>query len=382
MVYGILSALPMLVCLFWTVTLLVGFRRGDRAKRLLALFMGVAMVLYFCHWVYFNRALEMIPATDTIYALCTLSVYPLCFLYIKLLTESSKLTLREIWIFLPAALSCVACGVLYALMSEGERMEFVERVVFERTDAATVSPLAMAQHVRFRLAGVVFAVQVGHTLWLGSRKIARYNREIANYYSHTEGRTLSEVRTMLLFFVATSLASFVMNIVGRGHFVGSVWMILIPSLLFSTLLYALGYIGQNNKFTVLDFAREAEGDEPHDTAAQPDNLAVGVKELVESRELYRQPDIKISDVARLLNTNRTYISTALNRDLGVSFSEMMNRYRVEHAMRLIADSAAGKNPYSTIEIIEMSGFSNRSSFHRVFKEITGTTPRKLLADTR
>ncbi len=88
MAYGILSAFPMLVCLFWTFTLALGIGQGGPARRMLTVWMGTATVLYLCHWVYFNRAYAALSVTDTIYALCTLSVYPLYFLYIKLLTEN------------------------------------------------------------------------------------------------------------------------------------------------------------------------------------------------------------------------------------------------------------------------------------------------------
>jgi AraC-like DNA-binding protein len=381
MVYGILSSLPMLVCFFWMSTLLLGNRRGDRAKRLLAVFMGVATMLYFGHCVYFNKISRIYPLADTLYALGTLSVYPLYYLYIRLLCESRKLTIRNLHVLIPAVISCTACAVIYAMMSDGEREAYIGQVVFGDMDAAAISPLAHIQNLRYKLGGIVIAMQIVPFLWLGSRKISRYDREINNYYSNNEGKTFSGIRTLLYFFVATSLASFFMSIIGRDHFADSAWILLIPSLLFSTLLYALGYVGNVQNFTAVDFAREtARSDSQETTDNGVSNLTENLQKLMETRELYRQPDIRISDIAKLLNTNRTYISAALNRDMNVSFSVLVNDYRIKYAKKLIAESISNGGELTKPDIIEMSGFSNENSFYRTFKAFTGKTPRQWIAE--
>ena len=380
MLYSILSILPMLTCLFWTVTLGVGFGRSDRAKRLLTVFMGLNTVIYLCHCLYFNRVYAVLPVSESVYSLLKLSMYPLYFLYIKLLTEKGKLRVRDFYAMTPAVLIAAACAVIYAMMDDGQREAYLQHVVFGQAGAGDISPLTRAQNLRYKVDGLVFAIQIIPILWLGSRKIALYNREIHNYYSNTEGKTFSEIRTLLIFFMAMSILSLVMNTIGKSYFADSVWMILIPSLLYSTLLYALGYIGSRQNFTAVDFAREVARDEPFgpavDTGPEPSGLTVSIRELIESHELYRQPDIKISGIAQMLNTNRTYISAALNVELGISFSMMMNGYRVRHAQRLMADAAAGKNTMTRSEIIEQSGFTNKTTFHRAFKAITGSAPQK------
>ena len=53
------------------------------------------------------------------------------------------------------------------------------------------------------------------------------------------------------------------------------------------------------------------------------------------------------------------------------FSGMMNRYRVNEARRLILE---GKPDTSLNDIALQAGFTNRISFYRQFKEITGISP--------
>ena len=385
MIYGILSALPMLVCLFWTLSLAMESRRGSKAGHVLTLWMGTAAALYACHWVYFNREYAMIPATDTLYALCTLSVYPLYYLYIRRLTGSDAPGLRDYCTLIPAVLSFVSCAVIYAMMEEGERAVYICEVMYGQETEAELSIWGRAQMVRSRLAGLANGALIVYVLWQGGRRIARYNREIENYYSDTEGKTFSEIRTLLVFFVATSLSSFVMHAIGRDHFADSAWLILIPSMLFSILLYALGYIGYRQRFTIEDFARdERRADEAEisllgepvsaqESAQGREALKARLLSLLEHDGMFKDPNLKITDMAVRMGSNRAYVSRIVNQDLNTSFSELINTYRVEHAKRLLQQSRP--SPVTIAEVVEQSGFSSESSFYRIFRHSTGMSPK-------
>ena len=52
-------------------------------------------------------------------------------------------------------------------------------------------------------------------------------------------------------------------------------------------------------------------------------------EEIRKRELWRNADLSAGVLARELGTNTTYLSKALNEGLGQSFSECINRLRVE-----------------------------------------------------
>ena len=85
-------------------------------------------------------------------------------------------------------------------------------------------------------------------------------------------------------------------------------------------------------------------------------------------------NLKISDVATELCTNRLYVSAAINDEMGVSFSSYINHKRVNHAIQLMRS-----NPELTMyEIADLSGFSSDKSFYRNFKNITGKSPREIL----
>ena len=98
-----------------------------------------------------------------------------------------------------------------------------------------------------------------------------------------------------------------------------------------------------------------------------------IEEVVTKRQLYLRHNLKISDVAAELCTNRLYVSTAINEEMGISFSDYINRKRVNYAIHLMSI-----NPQLTIyEIADLSGFSSDKSFYRNFKNITGKSPKEI-----
>ena len=108
------------------------------------------------------------------------------------------------------------------------------------------------------------------------------------------------------------------------------------------------------------------------------HYSIELKDLIikkmEEDQVYLQPNLKISDLAAMLGTNRNYLYNAINVDMGVSFSEFVNRYRIGHAQRLLME-----NPEANMEEIAMqSGYASEVTFYRNFKAMTGTTPYKWL----
>lgn len=98
-----------------------------------------------------------------------------------------------------------------------------------------------------------------------------------------------------------------------------------------------------------------------------------IEEVVTKRQLYLRHNLKISDLAAELCTNRLYVSTAINEEMGISFSDYINKKRVNHAIHLMRT-----NPQMTMyEIADLSGFSSDKSFYRNFKNITGKSPKEI-----
>ena len=97
-----------------------------------------------------------------------------------------------------------------------------------------------------------------------------------------------------------------------------------------------------------------------------------IRQLMEQQQLYLNSELKISDVAVLLNTNSRYVSNCINAEEGVTFSQFVNNYRVAYAKQLLSQQPDKKMS----GIYAEAGFSGESSFFRIFKSVTGLTPKE------
>jgi len=96
---------------------------------------------------------------------------------------------------------------------------------------------------------------------------------------------------------------------------------------------------------------------------------------IEQEKLFLNPGFSMDDLCTLMNKSRRYLSQAISSAGKTNFSGLINGLRVNEARRLLASS--GKS-LTMNEIAERSGFANRISFYRHFKEITGFTPTAYL----
>lgn len=86
------------------------------------------------------------------------------------------------------------------------------------------------------------------------------------------------------------------------------------------------------------------------------------------------PKLKLSDVARMVGTNRTYLSRFFNEENGQTFYDFVNNYRVEHATQLLRTSS-----YTVLEVAEKSGFNSVSTFRRAFVAAHECSPNEYRA---
>ena len=111
-------------------------------------------------------------------------------------------------------------------------------------------------------------------------------------------------------------------------------------------------------------------DVPDPAKMEKYDLQTRITDLVEEKQLFLIKDLKITDIARELGTNATYISACINGQMGISFPEFISRYRVEYALKLMQEHPE----MSSVEVWDASGFNNEKTFFRRFRLQTGLTP--------
>jgi AraC-like DNA-binding protein len=363
---------PMYVTAFWAVVLLMAPKKNNRVKHFLGFFMVAAFWLYFSHTLFFKQQFNAYILIDPFYTFTSLSVYPLYYWYIKLLTSEPEIKIKNLKLLAPAFILSVTTMLLYLIMPANERMDYIIQFLLKKESIGELSALPKLQSRVFILGRLVFTVQVIFFLIYGRRLVIQYNRRISNFYSNLENKSVVWVNYLLYSFVATSLMSIVFNLVGRSVFIEFSGWLLLPSAIFSVLLFFIGFLGFMQNHSVFEL-HEDEKQEPSmvTTSFITESLKADLLRLFEEDKIYRDPNLKITDVTTKLHTNRTYISRLINQEFDASFSDFVNRYRVEDAKNILRNFP---QKYSLNHVSENAGFGSPSSFNRIFKALTGLTP--------
>ncbi len=109
--------------------------------------------------------------------------------------------------------------------------------------------------------------------------------------------------------------------------------------------------------------------------AEAQSLLSRVDVLMQEKELYKDPNLTLSGLAKRVQVSPHYLSQLLNDNLNKRFSEFVNAYRIENAKKMLKEEQNLK-----MEIIaENCGFNSNSTFYAAFKKFTNTTPAKYMS---
>ena len=108
------------------------------------------------------------------------------------------------------------------------------------------------------------------------------------------------------------------------------------------------------------------------SSLSPDNkflILSNLQKILKEEKPYLNPDLTIKQLAEMLEVNSNQLSQVINELLQKNFHQLINEYRVEEVKQNINDTSR-----TLLGIALDSGFNSKSSFNRIFKDITGLTP--------
>ena len=282
-----------------------------------------------------------------------------------------------------------------------------------------VHPVPLAYHA-MHFAAILCAVFIA--LW-ALRELPRFERALKEEYSYAEYINLHWLRGVILLFfcllmlwVYDSMASgvrydniFLFN--SLVMWIAACFCFYRQSVVINAVKSYFVAPSEDNAETNLDAAEndldkamahleaaEADQNAPH-AHTQPENVAETVEEpqpvaeqpvepepeelklqqeaafaermylLFEKEHVYLNPRLRLSELAMLLGTNRTYLSQYFNQNCESTFYDFVNDYRIHHAKLLLHSTD------DTLETIAMnSGFNSLSTFRRAFVQREGMSP--------
>lgn len=374
MIKSIILTLPFFATFFWAVTLWLGAKNAGLSKRILAIFMTVSALLYAGHAAYFSKSYLLYAIMDPIYTFANLSVFPLFYLYIKSLTQEKTISLKSIWILSPAIVFAISSAIIFIIIPKQELHGFIHSCLYKEIPVSSFCTPLKFQIILHNIERVVFAILLIPCTYLSWRNITEYEKKIKEFYSITENRSLAWTRDLLIATVISALFAFILNSLGKQFFIDETALVFIPSIIFAVLLYTIGFLGANQAFSIRDYQKDLIADKTQRSSINShplkSKLHLEIIRLLEEDQVFKNPDLKITDLSFMLKTNRTYISSIINSDFNCSFCDLINHYRIGYSKQLLLYQKSYILQYVSIE----SGFTSVNSFLRVFKKETGMTP--------
>ncbi len=164
-----------------------------------------------------------------------------------------------------------------------------------------------------------------------------------------------------------------------GPIVTSHTTYMVGALSFSIIFYGLLFLW------IFKFRRTSGFFEPHVKYAtkkidisEAETLSIQLDQLFKKEELFRNPDLKIADLAYKLHIPSQRLSQFLNDNMGKSFSRFINEYRINAAKEMLLQ----EDQYTAETIGYECGFNSKSTFFTTFKKLTGHTPANFKARTK
>lgn len=114
----------------------------------------------------------------------------------------------------------------------------------------------------------------------------------------------------------------------------------------------------------------ADQDFPLEAADSP--IKNSILNLLEEDKVYLEVGLDLSSFAKHLGIPKNQVSHVINNEFGKRFNELLNQYRIQHAIQLI--EAGYLDDFTLEALAEQSGFNSRITFFNVFKKEKGISP--------
>ncbi|TGJ99521.1 helix-turn-helix domain-containing protein [Leptospira semungkisensis] len=103
-----------------------------------------------------------------------------------------------------------------------------------------------------------------------------------------------------------------------------------------------------------------------------DEALARLNRLLDEDKIYLEEELRISDLAAVLGLSVHQVSELLNQVLNISFPDLLKKYRIEEAKRIILNDPS----VNILDLAFSVGFQSKSSFYDSFKKYTGLTPQE------
>lgn len=345
---GLLTGIAVLGLLL-TVLLWIGQSKFSTGGRWLAVVVAAFSVTLASYVLYWTRYVGRFPYLGNLWPFLTLLVGPSLYFYLKAVFAEKITILDRVWHYTIPAVS--------ALLTLPVFLADLRLVGAPHPDIHAIgsAPVLLTGHLLF------YAMRIHSTTqndWQVDHNIKVWTRIVST--------------GMQLYTVAF----FSYYILVQCSFFNPAWDYAI-SFVMALGILGIAYMGLLQKRVFRSEPIERFLPTPkYQTSALTTSASTSIRQKMErllaEQEVFKENELRLDDLAAYLDVSRHHLSQVINEHYGVNFFEFINRYRIAHVKKLLANPRY--DHYTLLQIAYEAGFNNKASFNRCFRSETGLTP--------
>lgn len=152
----------------------------------------------------------------------------------------------------------------------------------------------------------------------------------------------------------------------------SYWLVLAHQVVWGT--FFLSVARYELKERLLAPKAVLESQESCEDNSANDGLWMKIMLCLEENERWRDPNLSLSSMSELLDSNRTYVGEAFKRNTGMTFVGYITKRRIDY----VKDKLKEDLNVDIQELFNYVGYRQRSTAWRNFQKITGVTPNEYI----
>lgn len=378
-------SLPLLILVLQGLIFVVLLLSRYLSKRHISdLLLGLILLLtcyaQICYTVGFMGWYNEYRTTKINYFLINIAVAlaPLIFLYVKSLTTSNFKFKRKYWWHFSLAFAYVVYRFsifTYDALQPGfnSTQNGILKIQLDETYVQTIMAYIEPP---FMLLYLAFTIQLFYS----------YRKKIIQYFSNTYKLELNWILTFLVLFTILFLYSTVQDIVG-SRFIDlgyeQRWWLNLLMALITLFVGVRGYFTDTSKLNKLDFSFSPKTiGIPEVSSEISEKKEVSkldietVNHLMLVEKAYLNPELNLSDLAKLAHMTRGQLSETINLGFNKNFNDFVNGYRVDAFKSMLKENK--QEQLSLLGIAHECGFNSKATFNRVFKKLTSCSPTEYL----
>jgi len=335
----------------------------NRSKIIMSLALINAGIIFLFNYFYFQKDYVFYFPLHSIHSGLELWLYPSIYLYIKSIVVEKDRLKNELWHFVLGILVMISGTILfYVYIGKEDTIFFLtNNKVGYHFVGLKFQILIVARYVIL----ITLALQVIYYSIAFIKILNNYNERLQNEFSNTDNFSIDWINKINVCLGICGLTGFLFYTFTpiKGYH-----ELLIEFIFFvlSVILCAMGSISMKQKKPVVNFEKIS-----YDSKTiirnkfNDDRLIKELNNFIENELAYLQPELSLTNVCRILGTNRSYLSSIINQQYGMNFNTYINQYRAKYVLDYLA-----KNPLSTKEeLVQISGFGSKSTMNRALNKM-------------